>query len=391
MKKLIQFLIVFTIISFSFISTSQAQMLCTEGDALIDGNMTLIGSSQSISVKKKLDNSDYETVKESYCDVLWGLYRYCDVTTSNAERNLTTGDYNQTLSSHSSWANFSQVTETGDDFYDISFAPPSSNNINWESRFHIDATGNTGIGTAIPSQRLDVNGSIRAHNIQISSDKRYKKGIKTLENSLDKITKLRGTEYDYRIDKFKDINFDDRHQIGFIAQEIQEVLPELVHEDLNGYLSVNYQGLIPVLTEAIKEINAENTLIKVENKQLKTEFSSLQNRVQQLEKLLTVEEVSTPKASTTNIVLEDKNNLVSVYPNPFNNVFTISYQIKGESTVSIKIVDNQGKEVSLLANKDLKSKGMHQVNFNAEHLARGIYYYTIETDEYFKDGKIIKQ
>ena len=46
-------------------------------------------------------------------------------------------------------------------------------------------------------------------------------------------------------------------QAGFIAQEIQEVIPEVVSEDKNGYLGVNYSGVVPYLVEAIKELKEE--------------------------------------------------------------------------------------------------------------------------------------
>jgi hypothetical protein len=81
-----------------------------------------------------------------------------------------------------------------------------------------------------------------------NSDLRLKRDLLPLENSLQKITKLNGYHY-----YWKDDNYDDDLQIGMIAQEIQKFYPELVKEDSDGILSVNYSGLIPVMIESIKE------------------------------------------------------------------------------------------------------------------------------------------
>jgi hypothetical protein len=85
--------------------------------------------------------------------------------------------------------------------------------------------------------------------LTINSDSRLKTNIKPLEGSLAKILELRGVEYD-RIDS-------GEHQIGLIAQEVEEVFPEFVKENVEGIKSVAYVNLVPVLIEAIKELKAE--------------------------------------------------------------------------------------------------------------------------------------
>ncbi|CAI8355461.1 MAG: Uncharacterised protein [Owenweeksia sp. TMED14] len=74
-----------------------------------------------------------------------------------------------------------------------------------------------------------------------------------MNGALDKILKLRGTSYNWRVGEIEGRKFTDDAQIGFIAQELREVYPEMVHEDEDGYLSVNYMQVVPVLVEAIKE------------------------------------------------------------------------------------------------------------------------------------------
>ena len=94
---------------------------------------------------------------------------------------------------------------------------------------------------------ITVNGDITATgSIDSTSDIKLKTNIKTIDNALDKVLQLRGAEYD-RIDR------DNQHEIGVIAQEVEEVIPELVHGDETK--TVSYGNMTAVLIEAIKEQN----------------------------------------------------------------------------------------------------------------------------------------
>ena len=87
------------------------------------------------------------------------------------------------------------------------------------------------------------------------SDKRLKENIKPIESALDKVSKLQGVTFDW-IQK-EDQILDIKEDIGFIAQDVQKVIPELVRENDNGMLSMRHQGIAPILLEAIKELKAE--------------------------------------------------------------------------------------------------------------------------------------
>lgn len=87
--------------------------------------------------------------------------------------------------------------------------------------------------------------------LECFSDMNLKKNIVTIDGALDKIDGIRGVYHDWINTK----QSEDR-QIGVIAQEIQAVYPELVHENENGYLSVNYPKLTAVLLQSIKELKA---------------------------------------------------------------------------------------------------------------------------------------
>jgi hypothetical protein len=114
----------------------------------------------------------------------------------------------------------------------------------------IKNNGRVGIGDTTPSYALDVAGTIRATGDVIAySDVRVKENIKTIDNSLEKVSKLRGVE-------FNKIG-EDIKSIGVIAQEIEKVIPEVVREDDKGMKSVAYGNITGILIEAIKELKQE--------------------------------------------------------------------------------------------------------------------------------------
>jgi len=116
------------------------------------------------------------------------------------------------------------------------------------------ATGYVGIGVEYPSEQLHVGGNIcYTGSIGACSDIRYKTNISTLSNSLEKILKIRGVSFNWRADKFPENDFSKNDQVGFIAQELKEVFPQVVSEDNNGFYNVDYTKLTPLLIEAIKE------------------------------------------------------------------------------------------------------------------------------------------
>lgn len=85
------------------------------------------------------------------------------------------------------------------------------------------------------------------------SDIRYKTNILPVSHALSSILQLNGIYYNWRQQDFTDKAFSSQRQIGFSAQEIESLFPEMVLTDANGYKSVDYSRLTPVLVEAVKE------------------------------------------------------------------------------------------------------------------------------------------
>jgi len=123
----------------------------------------------------------------------------------------------------------------------------------------IDQSGNVGIGTITPSAKLCVNGNVAYTGyIGACSDIRYKRDFIPITKPLASVLSLNGFYYYWKKDEFPQMQFNDERQLGFSAQEIERLFPEIVMTDANGYKSVDYGRLTPVLVEAIKE---QHTLI----------------------------------------------------------------------------------------------------------------------------------
>ena len=98
------------------------------------------------------------------------------------------------------------------------------------------------------SLRCDNSGNVTATgDVTAYSDARIKTNVATVENALDKVLQLRGVTYQ-RTD-----TEDKSTKVGLIAQEVKEVLPEVVTEQTDGLLSVSYGNMVGVLIEAMKE------------------------------------------------------------------------------------------------------------------------------------------
>ena len=122
--------------------------------------------------------------------------------------------------------------------------------------------GNVGIrlGATMPSYTLQVNGSVAGVGGYVNwSDARLKKDVKPLENSLQNILSLNGITYNWNKKSNSTINFDDDNHIGLLAQDVEKILPQVVSttKDEFGTKAIAYSDLVPVLIEAIKELNAK--------------------------------------------------------------------------------------------------------------------------------------
>jgi hypothetical protein len=143
------------------------------------------------------------------------------------------------------------------------------------------SNGFVGINDLNPSYQLSVTGDISAtgevrnSGVILTSDARLKRNIHEFENGLALVSKLKPVSYEKKASI--DSKVYDKSEIGFIAQEVQKILPQLVREgkDADKTLALDYNSLIPVLTKAIQEQQKQIELLTNQNQQLTGKVATL--------------------------------------------------------------------------------------------------------------------
>ena len=241
--------------------------------------------------------------------------------------------------------------------------------------------GNVGIGKVPASNaKLDVAGNIYSNGLLLTSDERLKTDIKPLSDEKDKIYVLQGRSYRkmplptgitdvrYKEDTGEEYVVPEKKaavalpEYGYLAQELKEIFPDLVSQDSEGYYSVNYIGLIPVIVEALKDQRIE---IETQREQIK-----------QLVKLLEIKSIDGKMFAESGIT--DLPVLLQNTPNPFNVQTEIGYYIPASvGNANIYIYDIYGY---LQRSITISERGSGAVILQASALGAGIYVYTLICD-----------
>lgn len=155
----------------------------------------------------------------------------------------------------------------------IDFLTTENAGVSTTVKMTIDHDGQVGIGAVNPVEALDVMGNIRIGTGVVgcvqdrdgtllagvcASDARFKRDITPFRPMLDKVAALRPVQFFWRATEFPARGFGARESYGLVAQDVEQVLPELVSTDAEGYKAVNYSRLPLVALQAIKELKAEH-------------------------------------------------------------------------------------------------------------------------------------
>jgi hypothetical protein len=249
----------------------------------------------------------------------------------------------------------------------------------------INQDGNVGIGTTTPSAKLTVfnnttTGTYTTTGWMHSSDARLKTNIKPLANALDKIVKLQGVSYNWKT------NPNGNNQIGFIAQEVEKVFPEVINKDPEGNYSMAIQNLVAPVVEAIKE---QQTEIKEKDetiKNLQLAVGSLQNENALLKSRLENSENALSQcctnykqgAANSEPVSEEIAKLEQNSPNPFNGIAIIRCYIpQSASKAILKIYSLTGEEIKSVS---VNGKGVNELEIAGNTLSAGTYNYLLIVD-----------
>ena len=152
-----------------------------------------------------------------------------------------------------------------------SLSVDGSGTITWSpANFDLEANGNLGLGNTSPGYRLTVNGTAWVTSGAWSgSDSRWKEDVAPLRDSLSKVLALQGVSFNWDTKNYPNMGFTNDRQIGFIAQDVEKVIPEVVTTDPQGYKGIAYDKLTAVLVEAVKERQVQIDSLKAEVEALK--------------------------------------------------------------------------------------------------------------------------
>jgi len=223
---------------------------------------------------------------------------------------------------------------------------------------------------------VNINGAAYCTSSAWSSDRKLKSDIKPVLNAMDKIALLKPSTYLFKTEEFAGMRLPKEQQIGLIAQELEEVFPDLV-SNVKGssikndkgevvastvdHKAVNYIGLIPVLIAGLqeqqKQINAQQELI-----------NSLQK--------------NSGTTGINDLNVEAGFQMSQNEPNPFTHETVVKYNMpKTVSNAFMAVYDLTGKQITTFP---INEKGSSSVTITSEKLTAGIYIYSIVAD-----GKVI--
>lgn len=260
------------------------------------------------------------------------------------------------------------ISSTGPFTYSLSSIPPFSGGT-------VPTTG---------SLRLDVNGVIRCSGIFATSDESLKSGIKSIENANSIILSLSGKTYTWNKKYIESAGLDNGRHYGFMAQEVEKIMPEAVIKDKNGQYAVEYNAFIPVLVESQKGLIKETEALKVELAVLKSNNDLLKEKLALMEK--SIAQICESGCVGLDKKIEDANILYQSFPNPTDDMATISYNlISKESKSEIKIISQDGKVLKVISLESKQGKG--SVKLSLGDLANGTYLYSLVIDSKTFDTK----
>lgn len=219
-----------------------------------------------------------------------------------------------------------------------------------------------------------------------NSDRRRKENIKKLNSisALEGIKKLNGVKYNFKSElkeyeapelleekvngktvnvttnEVKEKNNEAKKYYGFIAQEVEEVFPEVVSTDQNGYKFMDYTEVVPILVEAIKELAEELNELKIKNGSIK---------------YLKTTNLGYSQGDGSELVIRAE--LYQNSPNPFKENTEIKYYLpENVTSAAIYIYDMQGRQIKSVP----VSEGTSSIIIDGADLYAGMYFYSLIVD-----------
>ena len=297
-------------------------------------------------------------------------------------------------------------------------------------------------------------GDMWAANYYNFSDRNLKENIRPIESAVDIVKNLNGVRYDLKREEFP-VNDEDVEDVligryGFIAQDVQEVMPEIIRQPAAGEdgkeapLGVNYSAIIPVLVEAMKEqqtrieeleaqVGQDHSGSKVQDadqpvydlemlqemqktiamqQQLIDGMTSEMDRLRELLKKAQADDDERFEEMLTRIYLSeqaiielggccddkaDENSLETGdnetllfqnHPNPFNKVTTITYKLANPGHTELVIYDESSLPVETIVDAD-QDAGVYNVEWDGTQFTSGVYIYMLKQNNVVLAKKMV--
>ena len=274
----------------------------------------------------------------------------------------------------------------------------------WTANVHAEDTVMRYVRQTGVTPTIDFGYAIKSQGVLLSSDERFKENVNPIEGALGSLAELHGVSYNLKENvsglgmssrKTIDVTGDEASEkgrqdkafskqmdaertaranntlhYGLLAQEIKEVFPDLVTTDKNGYMYVDYIGLIPVLINAVNELSGELAAVNGELAALKGEG----------ETPMLAPSVKPQESAAANAMLTDRTTAVLSQndPNPFSSDTNIGVCLPDDvAQAAIYIYDLQGKQVRRL---DVPERGQTIVTLHGGDLPAGMYIYSLIAD-----------
>ena len=245
-----------------FVSNSSSRVLYLTQQAVDNGNIIQFLSNTGAEVWEVTGRNNqfyiYNNALSQHSLYIVPSNNYVGIGTTNPGAKLT-------VVSNGTQAKFDSTASYSDILFSNTSGTGGFLNFGGTTSFNVYVGGGAGSNLEMSltnTGTLTVSGDVVAFGSP--SDKRLKENIKPIKTALDKVTKLQGVSFDWK-DKHDALDREGnpiklkkwKNDLGFIAQDVQKVVPELVRENEDGMLSVRHQSITPILLEAIKELKAE--------------------------------------------------------------------------------------------------------------------------------------
>ncbi|MDO9187031.1 MAG: tail fiber domain-containing protein [Bacteroidia bacterium] len=369
------------------------------------------------------------------------------VTGTYALHNNTTGSQNTALGYLTGYSNSTGINNT--------YLGSNSNSIDgltnasaiganaWVTASNslvLGSGANVGIGVSAPAYKLDVNGDVNVNGTYhqngnvFTSDQQFKTSVDSISNAVSLIKQLKPRSFYFDTTNVYGLNFNEQKQYGLIAQDVEQILPELVSNttktatyDTAGtlltsavtYKVLNYNAFTAITLKAIQELSRENDSLKIKTNNQDSINTLQMQTINNLSQGLLAEKTKTDSMNTfmqnqlnqmmtainscckkthedrslqllanndqtittlTDVELSNKNVIVldQNVPNPFAEQTSITYYLPDNvQRAQILFFEQSGKIIKTV---DLREKGKGVLNVFANDLSNGIYTYSLIVD-----------